>query len=169
MNWFLEMLKKFLESLRPAPVPPTPPTPTPPPAPSDGSMLSLHNAERAKRGLSPLAENRLLASAAQLHAEWMADNNTLSHDRGRERPGDRMTRAGYSWSRCAENIAAGNSSTDATFRQWVNSPGHHANIVGAYKDAGFGRALSDNGTAYWAANFASPRASWMKSAFTRWW
>jgi uncharacterized protein YkwD len=41
----------------------------------------------------------------------------------------------------AENIAAGNSTAQATFNQWLNSPGHNANMLGSsFTVIGIGRA-----------------------------
>jgi hypothetical protein len=38
-----------------------------------------------------------------------------------------------------ENIAAGNPTADATFVQWMNSPGHNANMLNAgYRQIGIG-------------------------------
>ncbi len=42
-------------------------------------MISLHNDQRSRAGVGPLAANDKLMVAAQRHAEWMARNRRLSH------------------------------------------------------------------------------------------
>lgn len=54
-----------------------------------------------------------------------------------------------------ENIAAGNSGAQGTFDQWVNSPGHNANMLNSnFAVVGIGRATGGGqfGT-YWTTVF----------------
>jgi len=70
-----------------------------------------------------------------------------------------MTDAGYNFSAAAENIAAGNATAAATVQQWINSPGHCANLMSAtYVDTGIGYGYSATSTYkhYWTQNFAKP-------------
>jgi uncharacterized protein YkwD len=72
-----------------------------------------------------------LRCAARLHSMDMVERNYFSHDSldGRS-PWDRMEEAGYvGWRAVAENIAAGSPDAAGTMDQWMNSPGHCANIM----------------------------------------
>ena len=64
----------------------------------------------------------------------MAKNNLFSHTGSDgSTVATRVTRAGYTWSIVGENIAyafpASSSTQDSTMQQWLNSPGHCANIM----------------------------------------
>jgi hypothetical protein len=65
----------------------------------------------------------------------------------------------------AENIAAGNSGAQATFTQWMNSPGHNANMLGSsFTILGIGRATGGGQYGvYWTNVFGGatePSCSW---------
>jgi uncharacterized protein YkwD len=123
-------------------------------------MLNLVNVERKRAGCGPLALDRKLNAAAQAHTTDMATHNFLSHDSPDGRtPFDRITAAGYSFGAAAENIAAGSTTASATMKQWMNSPGHKANILNcAYVDLGVGYAKGVNAKypAYWTQDFGKP-------------
>jgi uncharacterized protein YkwD len=73
-----------------------------------GDVIALTNQQRAIYGLPPLAANAALATAAQAHSNDMANNNFFSHTGSDgSNPGQRISRAGYSWYTYGENIAAG--------------------------------------------------------------
>lgn len=104
-------------------------------------MLELINAERAKAGAQPLADNGQLNAAAGGHSQWMIDAGVFSHTGANgSSPTDRMTAAGYhftgAWSD-GENIgmvSVGGASGYADELQalntnLMNSPGHRANIL----------------------------------------
>ena len=130
----------------PAPLPPPPPAP--PPASCAGAdavptasnlalvraaALCLVNAERARYGVAPLADNAQLASAAGSHASDMTANRYFSHVSADGRTFDQRIRAsGYLGSYLAENIAWGGGSLGTPRRVvsgWMNSAGHRANIL----------------------------------------
>lgn len=120
-------------------------------------LLSAHNAERARKRLSPLALNPELAEAARRHALDMANRRKMSHSGGdRSSPFDRMTRVGYRYGRAAENVAAGQADVESVMRDWMKSPGHRRNILGAYSEIGVARAIAADGTSYWCATFGTP-------------
>jgi hypothetical protein len=66
----------------------------------------------------------------------------------------------------AENIAAGNSTAQATFEQWRNSSGHNANMLHSnMRTIGIGRAFvagSPYGW-YWTTEFGSINDGWPAS------
>ena len=71
----------------------------------------------------------------------------------------RVTNAGYTWSSIAENIAAGTHSPAGVIQQWLNSPGHCANIMNpAYVHMGVAYAVPSTAdySIYWTQLFAAP-------------
>ena len=101
------------------------------------TAISQTNAARARHGLPPLAVDSQLMNGARNHARWMASRNSLQHGSG-----------------VAENIAMGQSSASEAVSDWMNSPGHRANILGSgYTRIGISLAYSSSGTAYWCQQF----------------
>ncbi|MFE5486266.1 CAP domain-containing protein [Streptomyces sp. NPDC056527] len=121
-------------------------------------IVSLANAEREKAGCSPLRSDGRLRSAAQAHADDMAERDYYEHTspEGRD-AGDRITAAGYAWSSWAENIHRGPKSPTAAMEDWMNSDGHRRNILNcSFKDIGVGVKLTSNGP-WWVQNFGTGR------------
>lgn len=102
----------------------------------------------------PLRLNDRLQSAAQKHADDMANKGYFSHTSqdGRS-PYQRMEQEGYAFWRAAENIAYGQRSVASVIHRWLNSAGHCANIMDA--------EVSEMGMAqsglYWVQTFGKPR------------
>lgn len=123
------------------------------------AFLVLLNQHRQANGRDPVAACTSLNRAAQGHSEDMRDQGYFDHTGlNGSSPIDRACDACYAscgstgW---GENIAAGNSGADGTFDQWVNSPGHNANMLGDnYAVVGIGRATGGGsyGT-YWTTVF----------------
>ncbi len=124
-------------------------------------VIRLTNAERRKRGLKTLTQNRNLAKSAQFHADFMARNDCFAHRCPKEPPlAQRVSRAGYVYRGVAENIAAGAPTPSDVVRGWMDSPGHRANILNPrMREIGIGYALlnEDGGREtyrhYWVQNF----------------
>lgn len=124
-------------------------------------IVRLTNAERRKRGLPALVQNRNLASSAQYHAEFMAHNDCFAHRCPKEPPLDkRALAAGYGFRGVAENIAAGAPTPAEVVNDWMDSPGHRANILHPrMREIGIGYVLlnQDPGDKsyrhYWVQNF----------------
>ncbi|KES08737.1 hypothetical protein BU52_01425 [Streptomyces toyocaensis] len=119
-------------------------------------VVELVNAERGKAGCSPVTVNATLTEAAQNHSEDMAASGTMSHTGSDgSSPGDRITRAGYSWSTYGENVAYGYSTPEQVMQGWMTSPGHKANILNcAFKEIGVGLAQPGS---YWTQDFGTAR------------
>ncbi|MCP2323107.1 RNA polymerase sigma factor (sigma-70 family) [Hamadaea flava] len=135
-------------------------TPSPSSSPTklspEKQMLALINAERAKAGCKAVVFNDKLAKAAELHSADMAANEYFSHTSldGRT-PWDRARAAGYQYA-SAENIAAGNATAKGTMNQFMNSPGHKANILNcSHKAVGIGMAKGGPYRYYWTQLFGS--------------
>ncbi|NUT05960.1 MAG: hypothetical protein HOV76_21025, partial [Hamadaea sp.] len=119
-------------------------------------MLALINAERAKAGCGAVVFNDKLAKAAEGHSADKAAQAYFSHTSldGRT-PRDRARAAGYQYA-SAENIAAGNATAKATMNQFMNSPGHKANILNcSHKAVGIGMAKGGPYRYYWTQLFGS--------------
>jgi uncharacterized protein YkwD len=121
------------------------PEPKAAPAPSlEQQVVELVNQERWDYGqLPPLKQVSELHASAGGHSSNMATRDFFAHcdlDTGKS-PWTRMVDAGYLWNTAAENIAAGSSTAAGTMSQWINSPGHYANIVStSYREIGVGHA-----------------------------
>lgn len=136
----------------------TPSTPkaTPTASSATARVVQLVNAERAKVGCHPLTVNAELTKAAQAHSADMAAHQNMSHTGSDgSSPGDRITRAGYSWSAYGENVAYGYATPEQVMTGWMNSPGHRANILNcSYKEIGVGLAQPGS---YWTQDFGTAR------------
>lgn len=119
------------------------------------------NVERAKEGLAPLGTYSSLTAAAQMRAPEIVQ--LFSHDRpdgsscftALHETG--ASSGAYTY---GENIAAGNSTAAATVQQWMNSPGHRANILNPnFTHIGVGYAYEPGSTYrhYWVQMFTGIR------------
>lgn len=112
-------------------------------------VLYYCNIEREKAGVSPLALDDTLCSAANVRAGEIT--SSFSHTR----PDGRscftaMDEAGYFYSYAGENIAWGYPTAKDVVEGWMNSPGHRANILSSnFNRIGIGKS----GT-YWVQMFA---------------
>ena len=70
-------------------------------------------------------------------------------------PWARALKYGYQGS-IRENIAMGQRSIDSAFTDWRNSGGHWASIISNTTDAGFGYAISADGTQFWVGVYGYP-------------
>ena len=125
-------------------------------------VVRLVNVERAKEGLAPLGTYDSLTRAAQIRAPEIV--TLFSHDRpdgtscftAMDQTGAK--KGAYTW---GENIAAGNATAAATVEQWMNSPGHRANILNAkFTHIGVGYQYSAGSTYghYWVQMFTGTNA-----------
>jgi uncharacterized protein YkwD len=104
--------------------------------------------------VAPLTWSGTLESAAFKHATDMSVNNFFSHTGSDSSTcAERLTREGYRWSTCGENIAWGYATDSAVIGGWLSSPGHCRNIMGAsFREMGVGRVGN-----YWVQDFGTPR------------
>lgn len=100
-------------------------------------ILELVNRERRQRGIAPVWLSSELMDAAAIRAEEIT--RLFSHTRPNGEPCSSLIENGaYT---VGENIAAGSSTPEAVMSQWMNSPGHKANILnGDYTELGVGYA-----------------------------
>ncbi len=107
-------------------------------APAEQKVWELVNLERAKAGLIPLSYDSSLQSAARQHSQEMLTLDYFSHaspTKGIANPADRTYRAGLTDGMVGENIALHSldgppdSVAARLMQQWMQSPGHRANIL----------------------------------------
>lgn len=109
-------------------------------------VLEIVNKERALEGAEPLTMDKDLLSAAMLRsAETVV---SFSHTRPN---GEKCFTASSKMS--GENIAMGSTTPEQVMIQWMNSPGHKANILKkSFRSIGIGCIVINNRT-YWVQCF----------------
>jgi len=107
---------------------------------NSGTLIALTNAQRTALGLTPLAYNGMLATAANAKATDMCNDNYWDHTAPDGTTGwTFMKLAGYSYTTAGENLAKGFDNDQAVIDSWMASPTHRSNIVkSTYKDIGIG-------------------------------
>jgi uncharacterized protein YkwD len=106
--------------------------------PIEENIVKYTNAERARYGLAALEIDRELMDSARQHTAWMASHHSLVHT---SRP-------------VAENIAMGQPHSQSVVRDWMNSSGHRANILGrGYRRIGVAAYRTASGTIFWCQQF----------------
>ena len=107
-------------------------------------LAALLNQTRAAVGLPALTFSAPLSDVAQWYAEQMASGDVpFEHNQ------DLWKQLPSGWVLAGENIAFRSSGTVADLHmQWVNSPGHYANMLRGFDNVGIGYAVSDTGRIY---------------------
>ncbi len=115
-------------------------------------MIAMVNSLRSSLGYGTLTvDNELTEAAMQRAAEISVD---FSHTRP-----DGTSCFTISGKASGENIAAGNSTAEATYNQWYNSSGHYANMINSsYKSIGIG-CVYENGQYFWVQLFSWEKGS----------
>ena len=116
-----------------------------------GELVSRINDLRASLGLSPYRLNGALSTAAASHAQWMVNNQQISHTQTNgSTPRTRAATAGYGSQFVSENIYGGtNATVDSAWTFWINSPIHYRGLTNPnYEEVGVGVAYGDWGNAY---------------------
>lgn len=121
---------------------------------ADRDMLALVNQVRREAGCGPLHWDGRLATASTRHSADMVRRHYFEHvSPDGETPWDRAHAAGYP-KPGGENIAAGSATFTATLDQWLNSPGHRANIMNCrFVAMGVGEAEGGELHHYWTQMF----------------
>ncbi len=126
----------------------------------DGSNVVAILDQARETSRVPLRAVRIderLVKSARGHSEDMSKRGFFDHfappnpatGEGRTSPFDRMAKAGYQGGGASENIAMAGGPMEAHLR-WLNSSGHHRNILSAWTDQGVGFAGGR-----WTQNFGS--------------
>lgn len=128
--------------------------------PDEIKILELTNAERVKAGKTELVFNPQLKRASDLQASNMAALGVMDHElfiAGQRTLKDRVNLTKYQWSSIAENIARNQKSPKDVVDDWMNSPGHRANIMGNFSEIGIAIRYGPNGEPYYCQVFGQPR------------
>lgn len=133
--------------------PPAPPPPAPPNPQAEDALIELTNKVRSEKALKPLNKNEQLSIAARKYAQLMASRDTLSHNLDGS-IGSRISREGYQWRSCGENIAWSYPTVQKVMDGWLSSPGHRNNIMSKdFQDIGVGLAYNQRKEAYFCQVF----------------
>lgn len=127
-----------------------------PAATTQQNVFLLVNSHRRAAGRRDVRYNASLTSACQRHAQDMARRNVMSHT-GSDgtNGGQRITRAGFRWTSWGENLAVGQTSSQAVVSAWMNSSGHRANLLNwRFQWMGVGIAWG-HGRIWWCVVLAS--------------
>jgi uncharacterized protein YkwD len=110
---------------------------------SDSGIVGGTNAARADAGLPALSVNSCLTDMAQRHAERIAAAQTLQH----QDLNSVMRACGMN--AAAENVAMNYDGPSSMVGQWLDSPGHRANLLSSrYSLIGVGTAQARDGSWY---------------------
>lgn len=108
-------------------------------------LLEQTNYERTQNGQTALAESVALTKAAQQKANDMVAKNYWNHaSPDGKQPSTFVLDAGYNYQTMGENLAYGFDTAEEAVSGWMSSQAHKRNILGEYKDVGFGVAKSSN-------------------------
>jgi hypothetical protein len=108
----------------------------------NGELFSLTNQDRTSNGRTALAENGTLDGIAESRSDDMITNDYFSHVQlNGQYVWPTMSADGIRYTSAGENIAWNSGAVDpASYAntQFMNSPPHEANILGAYDELGVG-------------------------------
>ena len=130
----------------------------PPPAPVvvqvggvQDAVVGAVNTHRAAAGRGPLVVDSRLTSAAQSHADDMANRSVLTHvGADGSNAGQRIAVYGYGATTWGENVAAGQTTAAEVVDAWMRSSGHRATILRTdWINVGVAAAKGSNGVTYW--------------------
>ena len=121
-------------------------------------VLAIVNQERAAEGLSALRMDPTLTAYAMQRAAEIAVY--YSHTRTDGTRCFTVMDGVFAYGYRAENIAMGYGSASAVMDGWMNSQGHHDNIMNSvYTSIGIGCFYQDDGTKCWVQLFSSVTTS----------
>lgn len=128
----------------------------------DSLELSVYkqvNQYRQSKNLPPLTIDPAISAQAKRHSDNMARSGNMSHDGFHERAESVAQTIVYR--NAAENVAynMGYARPDAEAIQgWIESPGHHRNLVGRFDLTGIGVSRTAKGEYYFTQIFI--RKAW---------
>lgn len=123
------------------------------------SVFEQINRYRALKNLPPLTVDPAVAAIAKRHSDEMARTGNMSHEGFSERAESVAKTIVYRTT--AENVAynMGYAKPDAAAIQgWIESPGHHKNLIGRFDLTGVGVSKNAKGEYYFTQIFV--RKAW---------
>jgi uncharacterized protein YkwD len=146
------------------------PTPTPISVPTPTDTSALNNLEksiydrinnyRQSLDLPPLAIDLVISAQARIHSEEMAKIGNMNHDGFTGRT-DSIAKA-IPFRSAAENVAVNMSYKRPDLiavEGWIESPGHHRNIIGRFDLTGIGVVQGARGEYYFTQIFVRRRVA----------
>ena len=123
----------------------------------ENRVTTLINQEWQKNGLSPLQTDGSLSMVAQYKSRDMRDTGYFSHRSPTYGTPDDMLKSFHiPYRQAAENIAAGQMSSEEVVKEWMDSPVHRKNILNeSYTHVGVGYAKGGAYRTYWTQLFIS--------------
>jgi uncharacterized protein YkwD len=139
----------------------SPPQSTANPAVTSLELSIYHqvNLYRQSLDLPPLVIDPVISAQARAHSEEMAKTGSMNHDGFRERV-DSVAKT-ITYRSAAENVATnmGYKQPDLVAIQgWIESPGHHRNMIGRYNLTGIGVVQDAKGEYYFTQIFIRERS-----------
>jgi hypothetical protein len=117
-------------------------------------IFALANQARAQAGVGRLQWDPALAEVALQHCRRMAMEGPIAHRYGGEADvSGRAAQAGAHFSVIEENVAVG-PSTDVIHEEWMQSPGHRANLLSADVDRVGVAVMAVRGELYAVADYS---------------
>jgi uncharacterized protein YkwD len=116
------------------------------------------NLYRMSLDLPPVVIDPVISAQARKHSEEMAKTGIMSHDGFRERVDSVAQQIPYR--NAAENLAtnAGFQEPDvAAIQGWIESPGHHRNMIGRFDLTGISVVQNAKGEYYFTQIFVRKR------------
>lgn len=129
-----------------------------------GSLLEAMNEQRERRGLPPLHRDVRLDAAAADRIRDMFEQGYFDHVApDGTQPFVWVRDRGYRYSAVGENLASGQRAARQVVEQWMRSPGHRANVLGDFEDAGIaiaeGSPTGRSGGYTFVAMYGRPRGA----------
>ena len=119
--------------------------------------LLLTNKERAKQNLLPLSAFPALQAAANIRAGELTEEYSHTRPNGSSGPAA-LEQCGLTTATAGENIARGQSTAQTVMNDWMNSPGHRANILSTdFNHSGMGYC-TDHWVQLFMNNYCAPRS-----------
>jgi hypothetical protein len=117
-------------------------------------IFALANRARAQAGVGRLEWDPALAAAALQHCQLMVYQGSISHRyQGEPELSARAAAAGAHFSVIEENVAIG-PSAGTIHQEWMQSPGHRANLLSPEVDRVGVAVVSSRGTLYAVADYS---------------
>jgi len=113
------------------------------------------NHYRESHGLTKLIWDGKIAQEAQRHSLDMARVKRISHD-GFDQRWSRLRRVIFGARGIAENVAMNRNHRDPSslaVKGWINSPGHHRNMIGDYNRTGIAVQKAPDGSYFFTQIF----------------
>ena len=117
-------------------------------------IFALANRARHIAGATPLQWDPALAAAALYHCRWMVQEGQIAHRYGGEPDlTGRAANAGAHFGVIEENVAIG-PSADGIHQEWMESPGHRANLLSPDVDRVGVAVIASRGVLYAVADYS---------------